>query len=60
MDKPRSGKGILVILALVLFVALAIYASTWSGIAVLAVGIALVTWIVYAGGIRIHRILLGG
>jgi len=60
MDKPKSAKGIFVVLALVVFVALALFASTWGGIIVIAVAVGLVAWLSYAGVIRIHRILLGG
>jgi len=57
---PRSSKGVLAILALVLIAVLAFFASTWGGIAIIAIVVAVATWIVYAIGIRIHRILLGG
>lgn len=60
MDKPKSAKGVLVIITIALFLILAYLAQTVGGIIVLGIGLALFTYIVYVSGLRVHRYLLGG
>lgn len=60
MDRPKSGKGVLVLVAIVVFAILAYYASTLGGIAIIGIGVALVAYGLYAGGLRFHRWVLGG
>ncbi|QLH83399.1 hypothetical protein [Halosimplex pelagicum] len=60
MERPKTGKGVLIVIAVALFAVLAYYASTFGGIAVLGIGVALVAYLLYAGGVRVNRWILGG
>ena len=59
MDKPKSGKGVMVLLAIVAFLAIAYFASTWGGIAIVGVAVTLVAYLLWAGGVRLNNWILG-
>lgn len=60
VQTPTSAKGVLALVALGLFLLVALFASTLGGIVLAGIVIAVVTYAVYVFGYRVHKRMMGG